>query len=513
MFQPPVWVSCYTMTDTLIKCNELPVEFSKLVSSSTLQTKKAMLDYLQKDIFSLSLKTSPKDYSRFVDFVPDFISNNTDGSAKLFTDLLEELESFDLVSSVSNQVKTQWLNSTSATYTFGGKKHLPKAIDNYPAILYVLDMVNNFPSTVGKLDSCLVTCYSTSQRKLSLHSDNEPEIDQECSICTVSLGATRTIKFVPKRGNYMQLPCTTHELEHGSMFSMAPGCQSVLKHEVIKTTAVRGESRFVPNKPNIRYSLSFRRLNPNENVATSVAVSHITNMKPKDTDITTGEKENQSDSVGDKATPTNTTGSTNIQKVKIVAPVEKVTLIAGDSFTAKFNTDLLGKGRKKVINISEGGYKIRNVLDSLNKKSLELDPLSVDQVFLSVGANDIRNCKVNGVRHLYGPFLNLIKCTKKLFPMAKIHVQSLLPLPVTNCYVINNVLDINLMLDRICRMERVYILDVFWKFLDDFNEYRSLNYFPMDHNDVHPNTRGLGYLAHHYISRIHCRKFDPYSPN
>ena len=62
-------------------------------------------------------------------------------------------------------------------------------------------------------------------------------------------------------------------------------------------------------------------------------------------------------------------------------------------------------------------------------------------------------------------------------------------------------------------MERVFILDVMWDFISGSDGLRSLHYFPRDRNDVHPNTRGLGRLASYYISRIHCKYFDPYSPN
>ena len=185
--------------DTQLDYNTLPIGFLSLIKTCSLQTKKTMLDTLQKDIMSLSLQSSPKDYSQCVKFVPNFISANTANSEMLLADLAEELASFDLVTTASNKVKTQWLNATSTTYTFGKKKHQPKPIGEYPAILHILDMVNKFPSTVGKLDSCIVTCYSTSQRSLSLHADDEPEIDQESSICTVSFGATRTIQFVPKK--------------------------------------------------------------------------------------------------------------------------------------------------------------------------------------------------------------------------------------------------------------------------------------------------------------------------
>ena len=191
---------------------------------------------------------------------------------------------------------------------------------------------------------------------------------------------------------------------------------------------------------------------------------------------------------------------------------ENVSVIAGDSFTAKLDPHLLGKGRKRVINISRGGNRINQVMDSLEDFYICCPPqYNVNQVYICVGTNDIRNCKTNGVRHLRNPLLELLSRTKLLFPSAKVFVQTLLPLPIAHFnahYVVNNVLEFNALIEELCIREHVYILDVFWSFVEA--GFRDPNYFSGDIRNCHPNKKGTGRLAKFYIDKIHLNKFDPY---
>ena len=143
------------------------------------------------------------------------------------------------------------------------------------------------------------------------------------------------------------------------------------------------------------------------------------------------------------------------------------------------------------------------------KSNSENDKYLIKQIFISVGTNDIRNCK-NGIIHLKGELSNLVRTIKHLFPTAKLYMQSLLPLPVTHdnrSYVVENVLNFNKMIYHVCVHERVYMIDIFRTFL--FRGYRHHMFFPKNVNDIHPNRRGLGVFARKYIDIIHSRHFDP----
>ena len=188
-------------------------------------------------------------------------------------------------------------------------------------------------------------------------------------------------------------------------------------------------------------------------------------------------------------------------------------MLGGDSFTERLDANKLGKGKKKVLNISKGGSKISDVQKSLETFHNEhKDTYSIGKLFLSIGANDIRHC-TSGVKHLKGPVNSLIKCAKQLFPVAKIFVQSVLPLPVTRLSVARNVNGMNWLLYNTCSKFHVLFLNVFYDFVTS-QGFRNLMYFngpirPGGYPDCHPNARGMGILAHHYIYLIHTKRFNP----
>ena len=280
---------------------------------------------------------------------------------------------------------------------------------------------------------------------------------------------------------------------------MKPGCQQALKHRV--TQGVH-----IVNGDNVRYSISFRKLfSPAPEKSNILNLSPRTSSPVKDTIKTFENLINDSNSNSD-----------NVLYGGLVESVtcrEDISLIAGDSFTAKLDPKLLGRDKKKVFNISRGGNKINQVIQSLDDFYLQCSSeYNVDQLFICVGTNDIRNCKSNGVRHLRNPLVEMLNKAKYLFPSAKIFLQTLLPLPIADFnvhYVIRNVNEYNALIDELCRSEKVYILDVFRSFLE--GGFRDPLLFNNDIRDCHPNRRGIGLLARFYIQKIRSTKFDPYS--
>ena len=128
---------------------------------------------------------------------------------------------------------------------------------------------------------------------------------------------------------------------------MHPGCQSILKHRVLQGDSSSSDEQ-------IRYSISFRR--------TSSATVIVSNSElPASED------------------------SPHVTRIP-------TSLLVGDSFLARLDPESLGKGKKTILNLAKGGNKICNVIDSL--KAFIADSGSVkylvNQVFVSVGTNDIR---------------------------------------------------------------------------------------------------------------------------
>ena len=103
---------------------------------------------------------------------------------------------------------------------------------------------------------------------------------------------------------------------------------------------------------------------------------------------------------------------------------------------------------------------------------------------------------------------------KSLAPSAKIFVQSLLPIPANgNPKGEQNVVSMNNLLFSLCSKYKLFYLDVFSSFLSSWGD-RNYQLFPKysvesKKWDIHPNARGMGVLARHYIFLIHSAWFNP----
>ena len=379
-----------------------------------------------------------------------------------------ELDSMDLYRPQSKKPSSFWISDEH--HKLRDSKTNAGKFSQYPAISKLREMVNKDQSVIkSDLDCCNIICYSNARKTLRLHSDNDHYISQLHPIVTFSLGASRPVEFVPHGASHTHV-VKSITVESNSIYIMHPGCQGVLQHRVLPGN---NES----DNDQLRFSISFRKY---------------------------------------KNDDTNTIPVTTSNPSLATVPTQKVSLLAGDSFLARLDAFRLGKEKKTVFNIAKGGNKIPDTIDSLRRFSSDTknDIYLVEQVFVSVGTNDIRNCADGRVNNFKGELFKLVRYIKDTFPRAKIFFQSLLPLPVTHYnrrYVIRNILDFNRLIFHVCSHERVFMLDVFRSFL--FKGFRNPWLFPNNVNDIHPNNKGLGVLAKFYIDRIHSRFFDPFSHN
>ncbi len=305
---------------------------------------------------------------------------------------------------------------------------------------------------------------------------------QSSSISTVSFGAPRKLQFVRdgkvnKKGNRDLSPDIELDATNLTMNIMKAGAQQVMKHRVPAGVSVA-------HMPDLRYSLSFRRI--------------VTQTK---------------DNSDLKATPDMST-STQTTEDKGLSLKQPAVLVAGDSFAARLDADLLGKGKKKVINIAQGGLKIIEVQKKIEVFVKSNTQYDIQKVILSVGTNDIRQCK-SGIQHLKNSICDFMKFLKLTFPYAKIYFQSIIPLAHDkSCsYVVSNVLNMNNLLFNLCSRFHLFYMDVFSSFLNRWGHRNSYLFPTFDSTkqlyDIHPNKRGMGVLARHYIYLIHSRWFNP----
>ena len=415
--------------------------------------------------------------SNLVEYIPDFCSDG---------DLLDrvwgECESLEL-SSKRTKAPTQWISPSDEPYIYtdGNPLHHAKDIGDFKAIKELLSRVNDSNLVTGPLDACLLTKYNSHQASLTMHADDESNIiDQDKAICSFSLGCERTIEFFKKSNK----PKLVKKIRMGdnSVVVMRPGTQQKLKHCV--RNEPRTKSTELAGKSQLRYSLSFRAL------AKKHPGPAVTPPLPRPENV-----------------PAPAQDST---------PKKKICLVAGDSFAARLDKDRLGKKKLVVENIAEGGsklFKVRQQLMDFVKSNPDTD---VTKIIISVGTNDIRNCK-NGINHLRGPLKELCNTISELFPNStKVFFQSLLPLPLkheNDWYTNDIVIDFNWLIYNECIHRQFYYIDAFGPFTkfsrkvdEPFTRFDNL----FEINGIHPNsTKGMGVLARMYIRAFHSKYFNP----
>ena len=433
----------------------VPESFLNFIPTASNETKMAMIqliqDSIQQDkadphIAHENIIVTGRNIDDYLTFIPDFNNDKT-----LWKNLTEKAIALDLIKT-SDKVQTQFLNFTPEGYKYGApdheKDHKSKPLEEFEAVQGLMKLCNDCEETTKDADCCLVSVMNTAECSLSLHADDEyDQISQTSSICTFTIGATSTMDFCSKRSKTRQpTPITTLELTEGCLTIMKPGCQQVLRHRINKGTHKE-------EVPDLRINFSFRKYIPCE-------------KRP----------------------------STPIKKISDHEQTEQklnVCLVAGDSHSARLDTEKLGKGRKRVINISRGGSTIKTVEKSLKSFADENLNVNVKTLIICVGTNDVLHTH-HGVRHITTPYTNLLKLSKTLFPDARIFCQSLLPLPVLKCSTVTDVRHMNNLIYVACTKERVFYLDVFDSFLNNFG-YRNEQFFPRDIRDIHLHKRGMVY--------------------
>ena len=198
-----------------------------LLKLCSLEEKISLLKHLKEEMKtctttcsqSCSTENSPEpkhlSFDKLVSYYPSFIDDT-----HLLDDIWTELESLDLYRPNSKKIQSFWLNP--------GEPNQPNSIHKFSNVMKLLNLVNKHESVPnGGLDCCNIICYSSDNKTLRLHSDNESNICQAHPICTFSIGAPRRIEFVPHGSNYTSV-VRSLSLDTNSLYTMHPGCQSLL---------------------------------------------------------------------------------------------------------------------------------------------------------------------------------------------------------------------------------------------------------------------------------------------
>jgi alkylated DNA repair dioxygenase AlkB len=127
-----------------------------------------------------------------------------------------------------------WIGDAGASYVYSRVRHQPLAWTPTLSGLRV-----RLESELGlRFNSVLVNRYRDGRDSMGWHADDEPELGPAPVIASISLGATRRMRFRSR------LPPRTGcaiDLASGSLLLMAGRTQQVYQHAVDKTSAALGE--------------------------------------------------------------------------------------------------------------------------------------------------------------------------------------------------------------------------------------------------------------------------------
>jgi alkylated DNA repair dioxygenase AlkB len=394
-----------------------------------------------------------EEVEKYVKYVPKPLSSVPQEEYQLLIQNVREdlkLLKMDIASPENShrQLTTKWLVNDPTKFGYLNSHKF----DKYKGILKLCSTISELDTSFQKLNSCLITLYPDGSKKTRLHSDKLPYISENTPICNISIGSKRKLAFFNSMLHSSQ-PLRTFEVEDESLLVMVPPCQDKLKHILLPC-----------DEAGPRVCLSFRELIPlNDNQI---------GADSSDGDLPT-------------------------------------TVLIGSSITTRINpAKIVGKKiNSNFINCSKSGAFIRDASEAVDKlyagqltdmNDRTVDPSSnIKHIILSVGTNDIRK-KSNGISNLYHPVKELLKKTKLLFPKAKVHFQSLIPMGYEYAWTPHNVVSFNRLARRCTRELGCDYVDIYEDFILSVGPHRHPNR-KLFNDNLHPSPKGSGVIARAFI--------------
>lgn len=143
---------------------------------------------------------------------------------------------------------TCWMADPGYRYRYSGLEQTPDPwLPELDALREQLARLCGHP-----LNSLLLNLYRDGGDAMGCHADDEPDLDPQATIASISLGASRTLRFKPKSRSSLAAGSAPLSLElgHGDLLLMDPPTQSHWLHGLPKRRRVH----------NPRINLTFRRL-------------------------------------------------------------------------------------------------------------------------------------------------------------------------------------------------------------------------------------------------------------
>ena len=142
---------------------------------------------------------------------------------------------------------TCWMGDPGATYRYSGLLLLPEAWT--PLVSALRQRVEEAAGC--RFHAVLLNHYRDGHDRMGWHADDEPELDPEAPIASLSLGATRCFQLRPRRpGDDGRRETIALDLGNGDLLLMDPPTQRHWQHQLPARRGVRTP----------RLNLTFRRL-------------------------------------------------------------------------------------------------------------------------------------------------------------------------------------------------------------------------------------------------------------
>jgi alkylated DNA repair dioxygenase AlkB len=188
-----------------------------------------MTRQFQTDSASTHQNLLPKDGC--VHYYPAIFSQ--DRCASLMVELMHSLDwrvdqLYMFGKLITTKRKVAWVGDEGCSYTYSGVKKEPQPWT--PELSRIKCTLEEIAQRT--FNSCLLNLYHDGSEGMGWHSDDEPELDQNAPIASLSLGGERTFSFKHKTDKTK----ASLLLENGSVLLMHAPTQEFWHHSLVKTS-------------------------------------------------------------------------------------------------------------------------------------------------------------------------------------------------------------------------------------------------------------------------------------
>jgi alkylated DNA repair dioxygenase AlkB len=128
---------------------------------------------------------------------------------------------------ITTKRKVAWVGDSGCAYTYSGVKKEPQPWT--PELLSIKNTLEDLAQ--WKFNSCLLNLYHDGSEGMGWHSDDEPELQPDAPIASLSLGGERKFAFKHKTDK----TSASLLLENGSVLLMHAPTQNFWNHSLLKT--------------------------------------------------------------------------------------------------------------------------------------------------------------------------------------------------------------------------------------------------------------------------------------